>query len=219
VSFKVKPSPTLVAGNIITNKANTYYNYREAQTSIATTVVKNIITPVRITNYELRMMSERQITNYWTTSTEINTSHFNIQRSEDGKQFNPVGRIAAKGVGGYQFTDPFTISRFPFTFYYRLEIVDKDGSKTYSTVQQITIKHQTPNIAIYPNPAKDVVTITSKEGIKAITIINQLGQAIKQINNPTQNQTINIKKFLKGIYIVQITTTNGEIRNEKLILE
>ena len=221
VSFKVKPLPTLVAGNIIINKANTYYNYRAAQSSIATTIVKNIITPVRITNYELRMTSERQITNYWTTSTEINTSQFNIQRSEDGKAFKAVGSFAAKGVGEYQFTDELkTKDQLPKTLYYRLEVVDKDGSKTYSEIKQIRLNQLTNQlINVYPNPAKDVVTISSKEGIKEIKFINQLGQTIKQLNNPAEHQTINTQQFAKGVYIVKITTTNGEIKNKKLILE
>jgi uncharacterized repeat protein (TIGR01451 family) len=220
VSFKVKPSPTLVAGNIITNKANTYYNYRAAQTSIATTVVKNIITPVRITNYEVRMTSERQITNYWTTSTEINTSHFNIQRSENGREFKTVGKVAAEGTGSYSFTDPLTTNNLPLTIYYRLEIVDKDGSKTYSDIKQIRLNQLTNQlINVYPNPAKGFVTISSKEIIKEIKLLNQLGQTVKLLNSPTAHQTINTKQFAKGLYVVQITTAKGETKFEKLILD
>jgi uncharacterized repeat protein (TIGR01451 family) len=221
VSFKVKPLPTLVAGNIITNKANTYYNYRAAQSTIATTVVKNIITPVRITNYELRMTGEKQITNYWTTSTEINTSHFNIQRSENGREFKTVGKVAAEGTGSYSFTDPLTTNNLPLTIYYRLEIVDKDGSKTYSDIKQIRLNQLTNQlINVYPNPAKDVITISSKESFKVIKIINQLGQVLQHISNINKTSYIeHLTSYTKGIYIVQIVTANGEVKNKKLIVE
>jgi uncharacterized repeat protein (TIGR01451 family) len=230
VSFKIIPKTTLVAGNIITNKANTYYNYRTAQTSIATTIVKNVL-PVKITNYEVRYTNEGSqfpstggarggaVLNKWTTSTEINTSYFNIQRSEDGKQFKFVGTVAAKGVGAYQFTDPITNSQSPFTLYYRLEIIDKDGSKTYSEVKKVIIDNRKSGINVYPNPAKAMVTIDCKNA-KQLQIIDYLGREVCSKNTfDTQYSTITVNQLNKGIYIVKITSTKGEIFTEKLIVE
>ena len=52
--------------------------------------------PVKITNYQLRITNEKQVKNSWATSSEINTSHFNIQRSIDGKNFETIGKVNSK---------------------------------------------------------------------------------------------------------------------------
>ena len=49
--------------------------------------------------------------------------------------------------------------------------------------------------------------------------MNCSGQTIQQLNNTTEHQTINTKQFTKGLYIVQVATTNGEIKTQKLIVE
>jgi len=61
--------------------------------------------------------------------------------------------------------------------YYRLEIVDKDGSKTYSSTQLITINSKLSTLNIYPNPAKDLVTIECK-GARELLIIDYLGKEV-----------------------------------------
>ena len=150
---------------------------------------------------------------------EINASHFVIQRSEDGRVFKSVGTVEAKGNGTYQFKDPFTTSHLPFTIYYRLQIVGKNGIYTYSEIKQIRINQVTgKQINIYPNPATAIVSIDCSKA-KQISIVDYLGRIVKQFNNPTTHQILNIKQLNKGIYLVKVTTNNDEIKTEKLIVE
>ena len=176
--------------------------------------------PVKLMKYEVRSINEKQILNTWITSSEINTSHFNIQKSIDGKSFETVGKVAAKGISSYSFHDPLTISLSPSTLYYRLQIVDKDGSKSYSEIKRVTLteKQETTNVNIFPNPAKNFVNIHSK-GAKEILITDYLGKIIQRFNNPTEHRTVNIKQFTKGIYIIKVLMNNGEIKTEKLVIE
>jgi len=178
------------------------------------------IVPVKMVNYQLLMVNEKQVINSWRTATEINTRHFNIQRSTNGKDFVTVGLVMAKGAGSYLFTDKLPTNYSPFTtYYYRLEIIDYDGAKQYSEIKQIRVNQLTNQpINIYPNPANDFVNI-SCIGMKEIKIINQLGKIIQQINNPTEHQTINTKQLLRGVYFVQVITKGNEIKNGKLIVE
>ena len=155
----------------------------------------------------------------WQTANEINVSHFNIQRSNNGKDFINIGKINASCCE-YSFVDDLkTKDQDLKTLYYKLEIVDKDGSKTYSTTQQITIKPQTANnVFVYPNPAKGILHIECY-GMKQIVISNQLGEIVKQINNITnQHQTINTKQFAKGIYFISTITNEGKT-TKKLVVE
>ena len=72
----------------------------------------------------------------WVTANEINTVYFNIQRSVDGNNFWTIGIVNAKGASGYKYIDNTNLTG---VVYYRLEIVDKNGSKTYSEVKELSI--------------------------------------------------------------------------------
>jgi hypothetical protein len=74
-------------------------------------------------------------------------------------------------------------------------------------------------LAIYPNPANNIVTIDCKNA-KQIVIVDAIGRKIydkNTINN--QSSIINVKQFVKGIYIVQVSLSDGSVINEKLIVE
>ena len=192
-------------------------NYGNNNVSVFQNNLLNTL-PVKIMSYELRIMNGKQVLNFWTTATEINTSYFNVQRALNTTDFKTVGTIAAKGFGDYSFADnQLPITKDKLTIYYRLEIVDKDGNKTYSTIQQITIKPLTSNIVIYPNPAKDFITIDCKNA-KEIVITDYVGRIIQLINKPTEHQTINCKQLLNGIYFVRMNV-NGETLVARFVVD
>ena len=78
----------------------------------------------------------------WQTTNEIDVSHFNIQRSINGKNFTTIGKINASCCKYYFTDDKLPMTTDKLTLYYRLEIVDKDGSKQYSYVMVVNLKPQ-----------------------------------------------------------------------------
>ena len=176
------------------------------------TIYINVVLPLTMVNYKLLMNNDKQVLNKWETANEINVSHFNIQRSTNGKDFITIHKEQAKNktYNEYSFIDnsPLsTVDSRPSTYYYRIVSFDKDGKTNYSEVKTINFQHQTSNFAIFPNPAKDAVTINSK-GIKHLTITDCFGRIIQQLNNITEHQTINTKQWSNGIYIFSFE--NGE---------
>ncbi|STD59044.1 pectate lyase family protein [Empedobacter falsenii] len=71
------------------------------------------------------------------------------------------------------------------------------------------------NISIYPNPVQDKFEVRTNlnNKINKVTVLNTLGQIVKQVNNQS---TIGMKGLKSGIYIVQIETDNG-IETKKII--
>ena len=65
-------------------------------------------------------------------------------------------------------------------------------------------------ILVYPNPAKDNITLEADEDI---FIFNNLGQVVKQVNNPKGKITINIQDLPKGTYYLKISE-----RKQKLVI-
>ena len=150
-------------------------------------------------SYEVRLTNATQVLNSWVVANEVNLSNYNIQRSSDGKSFEIAGTFTAKGLQEYSFTDEIKDQSVK-TFYYRIEAVDKNGSKTYSTIKQITIKPKRQTISIYPNPAKGFINISSKENIVAVKVFNQPGlclinKTINQLSTRIDIQTLQ-KEFI-----------------------
>ena len=227
ISFKLKPKPTLVNGNTVENKASIYFDYNTpivTNTAITQINTSGVVLPVKMNSYDVRKINENKVLNFWATAVETNALLFNVQRSEDARIFKTFGKVLAKGNSShYEFTDVLNINSLPSAIYYRLQIIDKDGSITYSSIKQIRLRElANQSISIYPNPAKDIVNIESKDGIKELKLIDMSGKVISLYTRSDDNlkhQTLNLKQFTKGIYIVRITTVKGEVVDEKLIVE
>lgn len=62
-----------------------------------------------------------------------------------------------------------------------------------------------------------------KEGIKEVRVLNTVGQQISrhqpQNDSNTRHLAFNIQHYPKGLYVTQITTTQGDVWNERLIIE
>jgi len=88
-------------------------------------------------------------------------------------------------------------------------------------VQSIGIKEIEANIAIdiYPNPAKDVLNISTTENIESIKIFNAFGRLVaEQIVNDNLVK-INTSDFTPGMYFVQINTEVGFATRKINIIE
>lgn len=186
------------------------------------TVYLNTILPLSFISYHVITTKEKFIKNIWQTSNEINVSHFNIQRSVNGKDFKSISKLKANNNlnNEYEFIDSTAKVDLENVLYYRIECIDKDGSKQYSTTKQVNIdKQKNINIHIYPNPAKDIVTITSNTIIKEIEIINKVGQILQKKKPNLNKQSMNFSLFPKDTYIIKTLLDNGKIEVQQLILQ
>ncbi len=117
--------------------------------------LSNPITGVNWLPVEMLSFKGKQQENYnfisWSTASEINSSHFELQRSIDGRNFVTISKITAAGnttqVQQYGYKD-YAVSQ---SAYYRLKVVDLDGSYEWSDIIFVT---QTDKAALlaYPNP-------------------------------------------------------------------
>ncbi|MCX6208095.1 MAG: T9SS type A sorting domain-containing protein [Bacteroidetes bacterium] len=210
--FWVKPSATGTTMYIVEQTVNGCYS--------RDTVYINAVLPLNFINYNVISTKEKSVENIWTTANEINVSHFNIQRSLNAKDFTTIGKVKAenKVLNNYTFTDDkLPITNEPLTLYYRLQSVDNDGRKQYSTVKSLQLKVNSA-VSVYPNPAKDLVNI-SCIGIKEVNVINSLGQTIIHRNLNNNHYQLDISSLPKGIYVLNVISKLNSVYNEKLIVQ
>jgi hypothetical protein len=161
----------------------------------------------------------------WQVYSEINVSEYIVERSSDDKNFTTtIGGLSADGASNYVYPDNNPLAG---TNYYRLRIVDKDGSVRYSSVVDVSLNSSVASINFYPNPVVDrtvtlqlnnvdkgtyqflVFDVTGKQVYA--TIINYAGGSAAQPVYLPQN-------ISSGIYKVQLKN-NEAIFNESLLVK
>ena len=179
--------------------------------------------PLQLLNYEASPTPPKEglknwtVLNKWTTANELNTSHFIVQRSDDGRIYKSVGSIAAKGFGEYIFIDNSLPSGFE-TVYYQLQVVDKDGKFTYSKVIKISSSVEAlDGLILVENPAKHQLklnVIAASLNNTIANVLNAQGMIMKTFTLKQGYQTIDITGFATGVYYLQT-----KIGSHKLVIE
>ena len=148
----------------------------------------------------------------WTTSNEINTAYFELERGNTGSGFQRLATIPAVNTPGDHHYE--SVDALPLTGknYYRLRMTDIDGQYTYSPVMSLNMdKVGTVISAIYPNPAKDIVhiAVTGNSNDLSIQIVSPDGKTImsKQLTTPGIHE-LNVSVLPAGMYFIK--TNYGE---------
>jgi Leucine-rich repeat (LRR) protein len=182
--------------------------------------------PVSILNFTGSWMKSSAALQ-WETTSEINSSYFNIQRSVDGINFSTKGKVAAAGNSQtdqkYTYNDEGAATLDVPNIYYRLQEVDKDGQITYSKVVALKTDVAAVTFSVYPNPAKNAVSISvnGESGQAIISIIDINGNKLQELNPTLQRGTvtsINTSSLSAGTYFIHVSI-NGKEFEQKLVKE
>ncbi|ANQ52183.2 T9SS type A sorting domain-containing protein [Flammeovirga sp. MY04] len=167
-----------------------------------------------------------EVTLKWATATEENASHYEIERSVDGRNYETIGEVNAAGnsntLQNYTFIDVLTSSKG----YYRLKQVDFDDDFTY--YGPVIIIH--PNVSseidlsleAYPNPVDDEDTQLFILGLElgesyVAQIYSITGQLMHEISDDDDKITIPTTDWKTGMYMLKVRTSTGKTAYLKLI--
>jgi len=173
--------------------------------------------PVTLIDFSAKPL-DNEIALKWKTATEINNSHFTIQKSVNGYPFSNIGSVKAIGSGAnsYEFTDKNPTNGIN---YYRLQTIDKDGSSNYSKVVSVNFSNNQA-FSIIPNPARDFTNIQFSQTVEKATILvyDINGKAVlSQSLSNANGFKLNTQSLINGVYEIKINTSNGSF-NEKLLI-
>ena len=173
-----------------------------------------VVLPVKLTHFS-GQAAGCHVNLRWHAETEENFSHYEIERSGDGQSFRSIETI--NGTGGpsngvwYTFEDR---SADEFN-YYRLKMVDLDGSVDYSKIINVrtecTVDYK---LELYPNPttpsmgALNVNFFTEKEEVQ-VQVTDMQGRIVKRVvvgtaPNLTNSLQLDISDLPVGSYNLQL---------------
>jgi hypothetical protein len=223
-TFKVRMGGEAVGPFSIDNNGRQYslwfksFNYSAPVTSTL---------PVTLTSFTAQLDNNNIVGLNWSTTSEVNASHFTIERSTDAVNFDDVAIVMTQegnsaALRNYNYPDNIS-SVNGDVIYYRLKMVDKDGSFSYSGVEIIRVEKQANSQVIaFPNPAVSEIHITIPESWQnknvSYNLYNVNGSLVKLIvnSNAGQTESINIASLPVGVYILR-TISGSNNATQKFI--
>lgn len=186
--------------------------------------------PIELASFTSSMTNNETLLK-WQTVTEINSNYFEVQRSDDGQFFFTIGKVNALGnsniPANYSFTDQKLSNNSGSLIFYRLKLVDKDGTERLSNnisikpvISGITIKNLYPTI-IRKNDQINVDIISDKTQKIDITILDELGRNLQQFSNSLVQGNNSIKftpNFQNSKNVIFVKFSSKDFQQTKTLI-
>ena len=153
----------------------------------------------------------------WSTRTENNTSHFEVERSSADAAFKIIGKTSAVGnstsTNRYSYQD---VLQFSGDVYYRIKAVDFDGKYTYSPI--VILKGDEQAFYLYPTVATSSIQVVHPKTAGTILVYGLTGQLLKSVSAESNSgqTSLNVVSLTPGMYLVKFKNST-ETLNAKFI--
>jgi Secretion system C-terminal sorting domain len=199
--------------------------YGPATLSASGTTAGAILLPVLLVDLTAVLNIDKMVVLNWETTMESNSSHFNIERSQDGSVWNTIGTVQAAGNSSRTIDYSF-IDESPATGvnYYRLGMVDRDGRSAQSEVKIVRTTSLMNKVSFYPNPARDYVNVSLGQASApnvTVRLISQSGQVLqekKAVGGNGTTVTFPVQQYATGIYILSVAGADGSHESRALVI-
>lgn len=185
----------------------------------------NGVLPANNLSVKASLIDERSLLQ-WSVKDEYEIDYYEVEFSNDGSQFTPVGKVTSKGnntgINNYQFTDAG--NTVALNRYYRLKVVGVNGAHTYSLILKISQKNLQV-VRIMPNPFDKVINIQlylkSAEKLQ-IRLIDMYGRVVyratESLSKGTHALSIQAPGGLAaGTYIMELMAGTDDLYQQKLL--
>jgi hypothetical protein len=212
--FKFKGVPSIIIG----------YSYADKTTGVAPNGFTSITAgtlPVTFQSFYVSRQSAN-IALTWVTSQELNNSHFEVERSTDGRNYKTIavvlGAVNSNVINKYSYTDKNITNT---VVYYRIRQVDINGQAHYSAIRMIKSTEESAVTNIYAS-AKQTITVDFNSDVKnnvTVQVVNMNGQVVvsQEYKQAAYRITLNIAAG-NGIYAVRVSDAAGWSEVKKLAL-
>jgi len=176
------------------------------------------------------VFTDQQVNLSWATMMESGVDYYEIQRSGDGVNFMDVDRIESKMTIStddfqlnYQYSDTHPLKG---TSFYRVKVVNRDGSASQTAVVQINISVVT-GTKMYPTVIhSNILYVESDKTLSdvKIEIFNLSGYKVSETNWSTLNgrQTVQLSEtgsLPKGMYVAKLMVNGENLQSQMLMVQ
>ncbi len=163
---------------------------------------------IPITSFDVSVNSDKTVDIRWEVSDHDKNCSYTLEKSTDGYTFESIYTTSSSAFT-MNFTDRFVSGQ---TAYYRLKGLHCDGTYSYSEIRTVDLPFL--SVELYPNPARDELTIRTPQAQKnpvECSIYDASGRNLQTEIITFDVRTISIAHLKKGIYTVVIRNGNETI--------
>ncbi len=147
----------------------------------------------------------------WTTADEATTDLFEVEKSDNGKDFKYLATVKVSGQpSAYSCWDEQPVNGWN---YYRLKLINSSGKNTYSKIVTALVGGgRTFSVNAYPNPVKDQLTIKiyGLQGKDAsIQVTDLKGTVLRTLPVTASETEVDMRGIPAGIYLVKYADNEG----------
>lgn len=179
------------------------------------------LVPVTLVDFTAQKQNESVLLK-WFATYETGFKKYEVLRSIDGITFNKIGEVAGSNLSNYSFVD----NDLPkgSVIYYRLNMIDIDGSARLSKVVPVRLNNNLSNAIVYPNPTKDKLNIKLYEALQSnstLQVADVAGRIVKtQSVSATQlNIGLDVKNLPAGRYFIKISNSKQVINQSFVVMQ
>lgn len=199
---------------------------------------EGVVLPIELFAFTAQALNTTDAQLNWTTASEINSSHFDIQRSIQGISWITIDTVAAAGNSRsnqfYTLTDKKVFDPNKITnpnFYYRLKMVDIDGYFEYSDVRYVKFENVGGPLVGNPFPNPTLLGSTSVqlhvsiggEANLRVDIYDLKGNIVstntRLLSKGMNTVTIGAATLSSGIYLIKLAMNDGASFVRKLTVQ
>lgn len=175
-------------------------------------ITRGKITPVHLLSFT-GQPANKGVQLQWKATNEINFSHYGVEYSTDGMQFNQLGMVP--GING-NVGDVKSYSYLHGTpvngkNYYRLKMVDKDGKFAYSNIVMVQFGADAV-LNVYPNPFTTSLKVSVGNNTvqrNTVRVLDAGGKVVIQQTFTGGFISLDVSRLAAGSYTVQV---NGSVQ-------
>ncbi len=175
--------------------------------------INRVITPVTLVDFNAKQ-EENHVNLQWTTTSETNNAGFEVEFSEDGRNWNTLGFVKASTIdGNSEDRNVYSFMHLSPVFgqnYYRLKQIDHDGTFAYSPIRalKVSISH----LLVWPNPSSGHIKVAVSDAqasqIKSMKVVDMSGRILKEASSYIENWDISDLKS-DAFYILRVDYKNN----------
>jgi hypothetical protein len=177
--------------------------------------------PVTLSSFTSSIQNQAALLN-WATESEVNFDYFSVEKRTNNSEFKEIGRVPAKG-GNTKTLYNFSDRNISFeTNYYRLKMVDKDGTFEYSNIVTETLESSAQKLSIYPNPVVNQVakvqfkSLSAKSSLKVVDVLGKIVLNL-QLEAGVNTTDLDLSKITSGQYMLLLESNGAKVDYLKFV--
>ena len=174
------------------------------------------ILPVNSISLSTTTLQGNEVSVKWSVVGESNIINYIVEHSVDGINFTDLASVIPTFSNTYNYIDKTASDGIN---YYRIKLTDNNGVVSYSNILSTQLIVHNYQFSIFPNPAKDKVTIQGNH-ISFVHVIDNVGRVVKVVSlKDASNPNLSVNSLKEGAYHLKIQTTDGKVSEVVFVKE